>query len=75
MVLLLSPAVPVVAPAMPVAHLWALLSDVDVIQSPLVLLAVVVLDPAEPCGTGPAKEPVQTEHQTTARQRRRLDWD
>ena len=43
----------VVTPAMSVAHVRALLSDVDVIQGPLVLLAIVVLYPPEPCGTGP----------------------
>lgn len=44
----------VVAPAVSVAHAGTLLADVDVIQRPLILLSVVVLDPAEPCGTGPA---------------------
>lgn len=41
---------------MSVAHVGALLADVDVIQGPLVLLAVIVLDPSEPRGTGPEQE-------------------
>lgn len=47
------PAVSVVTPAVSVAHVGTLLPDVDVVQRPLVLLAVVVLDPAETRGTGP----------------------
>lgn len=42
-----------VTPTMSVAHVRTLLADVDVIQGPLILLAIVVLDPAEPRGTGP----------------------
>ena len=42
-----------VTPAMSVAHVRTLLADVDVVQGPLILLSVVVLDPAEACGTGP----------------------
>lgn len=42
-----------VTPTMSVAHVGTLLADVDVIQGPLILLSIVVLDPAEPCGTGP----------------------
>lgn len=42
-----------VTPSMSVAHIRTLLADVDVIQGPLVLLSVVVLDPAEPCCAGP----------------------
>lgn len=47
------PAVSMVTPSMSVAHVGTLLANVDVIQGPLILLSVVVLDPAEPCGTGP----------------------
>lgn len=43
----------VVTPAVSVAHVRTLLADVDVIQGPLILLAVVVLDPTEPGGAGP----------------------
>lgn len=47
------PAVSMVTPAMSVAHVRTLLANVDVIQGPLILLSIVVLDPTEPCGTGP----------------------
>lgn len=42
-----------VTPTMSVAHVRTLLANVDVIQGPLILLSVVVLDPAETRGTGP----------------------
>lgn len=42
-----------VTPAVSVAHVETLLADVDVVQSPLVLLAVVTLDPSKPGCTGP----------------------
>ena len=42
-----------VTPAVSVTHVRTLLTDVDVVQGPLILLAIVVLDPTEPCGTGP----------------------
>lgn len=57
----------VVAPAVSVAHVGTLLADVDVIERPLILLPVVVLDPAEPRGTGPAGQRVH-KHKDTDRQ-------
>lgn len=44
----------VVTPAVAVAEPGALLPDVDVVQRPLVLFTVVVLDPPEARGAGPA---------------------
>lgn len=38
---------------MSMAHVGTLLTDVDVIKGPLILLSIVVLDPTEACGTGP----------------------
>lgn len=42
-----------VTPAMSMTHVGTLLANVDVIQSPFILLSIIALDPAEPCSTGP----------------------
>ncbi len=47
------PAVTVVTPSVSTAHLRTLLTDVNIIQSPLVLLLIVILDPSEACRTRP----------------------
>lgn len=47
------PAHAVVTGAVPAAHVWTLLPNVNVVQSPLVLGCVVALTPAEAGGTGP----------------------
>lgn len=44
-----------VTPPMTVAHVRTLLADVDVIQGPLVLFSIIVLDPSESRGTGPER--------------------
>lgn len=51
-----------VAPSVSVAHAGTLLADVDVIQRPLILLSIVVLDPAEPRGAGPAGPDIDITH-------------
>lgn len=47
------PAHAMVTGAVPAAHVWALLANVDAVQSPLVLGCVIALTPAEAGGTGP----------------------
>lgn len=47
------PAVTVVTPAVSMTHAGTLLTDVDVVQRPLILLSIVALDPSEPGCTGP----------------------
>lgn len=48
-----TPAVSMITPSMSMAHVGTLLADVNVIQGPLILFSIVVLDPTEPCRTGP----------------------
>lgn len=56
------PAQAAVARAMPATHVRALLPDVNVVQSPLVLGCVIALTPTEAGGTGPRNK-VQRETQ------------